>query len=326
MSAAAPWTEARLASLGPDEYSFQEFKASPYVVRDGRVSSTFVTSLSKQVSAFANGGGGRIFLGVDDNGVIDGGIPVDAKNGGIKAWLEDVIPGSVDPPLGVFEVWEVRGDPERAHSLIAPGHACYVIDIPQSDLAPHMAMDFRYYLRLAGKSRPMGNLNVQDVITRTRTPRVALARIGPYGPPVKVETDARGPKVLLCFQAFVQNTGKVMAQHLGVELTLPRPLVTKEVRRRIGEEAQEVAITQNPGTIRFFRYLPQPLFPGQEMRVLHFWISLHRNNGNAVQAGVAEMIWRIYADDAPAHVEARDFNSYGVVNDALWWLRGSNPA
>ena len=78
------WTEEMLAALEPHEHDFQEFKGSAWLTddREDQPRSTFALALSKQVSAFVNGAGGRLFIGVADDGTVDGGVPVDLKGGG----------------------------------------------------------------------------------------------------------------------------------------------------------------------------------------------------------------------------------------------------
>jgi hypothetical protein len=310
------WTEAQLQGLEPDEHDYQEFKASPFVERNGEVAPGFVLRLSKQVAAFANGHGGRLFIGLDDRGVIDGGVPIDLKGGGMRAWFEDVIPGSVDPPLTSFNVFEVvRGE---GPSAILPGHAVYVLEIPSSDAAPHQAQDYRYYLRIAGKSRPMSHVHIEDVSRRTRTPRLAVSRIAPYGAAEPILDDPRGPKVHLCFQAIVANEGRVLAQHAGGEFVLARNLVNSDLRSRL--QADGVELTQTPGFLHAFHYHPRPIFPGQELVLLRCWVGLHANNVESVRSGAATIGWRVYADDAPARTGERALNTYGVVRDSVHWL------
>lgn len=312
-----PWNEDQLRSLEPDEHDYQEFKGSAFLERHGEVAPSFTLRLSKQVSAFANGHGGRLFLGLDDRGLIDGGVRVDLKGGGTRAWLEDVIPGSVDPVLKSFNVFEVPR--EMTGSAILPGHAVYVIEIPSSDDGPHQAQDYRYYLRIAGKSRPMSHLHIEDVSRRTRTPRLGLVRVAPYGEAEAVLDDPRGPKVQLCFQAVVANEGKVLAQHAGGEFVLPRPLINSALRSRLANDGVE--LTQTPGTLHAFRYHPRPIFPGQEVVLLRCWVVVHANNLESVRSGQARLGWRIYADDAPARRGERALNTFGVVRDAVRWLR-----
>ena len=311
-----PWTPAQLAEVGPDEHDFQEFKGSAWLYEDGTLSPWFLGALSKQVSAFANGAGGRIFVGLDDTGTIDGGVPVDIKPGGTRSWLEDVIHQLVDPRLHRFNVFEVTGEPD---SGIRPGHAVYVLEIPRSEDAPHQARDHRYYLRIAGKSRPMGHIHLQDIQRRTRSPSVRLVRIGPFGSAVYDDNDPRGPRVFVAFRAFLQNTGRTLAHHVGAELHLPRPRVGAEVRRRCLAE-NGVHLTQKPGSITLFRYHPVPVFLGQQIFFQLFWVGLHRANHDMVASGAARLRWTVYADDAKPLEGTLPFHDYGVVQDALVWL------
>jgi len=308
-----------LDDLEPDEHDFQEFKGSAFVVHEGEVAAGFVMRLSKQVSAFANGNGGRLFLGLDDQGRIDGGIPREAKGGGTRAWLEDIVPGCVDPPLRNFNVFEVPWPGPGVPTQINPGCAVYVLEIQPSDDAPHQSHDYRYYLRIAGKSRPMGHVSVEDISRRTRTPRLAVARLAPYGEIEPVLDDPRGLKVHLCLQVLVTNEGRVMAQHAGIELLIPRPVVNGALRDRL--VAEGVELTQTPGMIHAFRYHPRPVFPGQEVVLMKAWVALHGNNLEAVRTGQLRMGWRLYGDDAKPVQGERSLNTFGVVKDGLAWIR-----
>ncbi len=319
MSWGRSWTEEMLDDLDPDEHDSQEFKSSPFLVGDdGEISTGFTFRLSKQVSAFANGNGGRLFLGIDDAGRIDGGIPRDLKGGGVRAWLEDVVRGCVDPPLRDFDVYEVPWPGPGVPSSIHPGCAVYIVEIRPSHDAPHQAEDYRYYLRIAGKSQPMGHLHVEDVSRRTRTPRLRVIRLAPYGEPEHILDDPRGPKVHLQFQLFVVNEGRVMAQHCGGEIVLPRPLVNRTLRRRMRDDGAD--LMQSPGELRAFRYHPRPVFPGQELPLTSCWVGLHANNQEFVRSGGASIGWRLYADDSVAVLGSRSVVGFGVVQDALRWL------
>lgn len=312
------WTESTLRGIAPGEYDFQEFKASAWLNVDGEVGPNFLGNYSKQLSAFANGAGGRLFVGLNDRGVIDGGVPIHLKSGGIRAWLEDVTPGAIDPPLTGFNVFEVRGDSSPL-SRIKEGHAVYVVEIPSSDLAPHQALDHRYYLRIAGKSRPMGHVHIQDVLSRTHHPQVELLRLGPYGETQYDLSDPRGPRVLLSFRAFLKNAGHRLATHTGGELVLPRIFVNSEARKRtLGYEG--VRLTQRPGELVFFKYHPTPLFPTQEAFFQRVWIALHAGNRGMVKGDKGVIRWRVYADDAPPRTGTEDLWKFRVVRRAVRWL------
>lgn len=315
------WTEARLGILGPDEYDFQEFKGSAWMVAaDGSIEGEFAAHLSKQLSAFANAKGGRIVLGLDDEGRIDGGVPVDLKGGGTRSWLEDIVSGLVDPALAAFNVHEVLPQ-QDAPSAIRPGHAVYVIEVPASDAAPHQAVDLRYYLRIAGKSRPMGHVHVQDVLRRTHHPRIHLRRVAPYGTGERITTDPRGPKVQLALRVYLENRGRTLAEHVGLQVEVPRPLVNRAVRQQTLAEG-DVQLTQRPGAIHYFRYHPMPVFPGQDLCFLKLYVVIHRNNVDALRAGVARIAWRIFADDAPPRDGQQVLGDFAVVRDAIAWVEG----
>jgi len=313
------WTEASLLALGPDEFDDLEYKASAWVVaKTGRLHGEFPSALSKQLSAFANGGGGDIVIGVDDSGQVDGGVSTSFKAGGTRSWLEDVVPGLVDPPLSSFNVFEVL--PSARPSAIRPGHAVYVIHVPSSDNAPHQAIDKRYYLRIAGKSRPMGHLHIQDVLARTRNPSVSVLRVAPFGPVQTTLEDRRGPKATVRFRIQVKNSGRRLAHHLGMELMIPRTLVNREVRRRMSAE-EGVQLSQRPGAVQFYRYLPHPLFPGQALFFLNAWIAVHRTNLDALRMGQGLIKWRVYADDAQPTEGSQDLADFARVKEAMAWVQ-----
>lgn len=311
------WTEALLADLEPHEHDFQEFKGSAWIVDDDlTIPEPFLLALSKQVSAFANGAGGRLFLGLDDHGHIDGGVPTDLKGGGTRAWLEDIVPQRVDPPLQRCNVFEVG--PEGERSAIRPGHAVYVIDIPSSSHAPHQAMDHRYYLRIAGKSRPMGHVHIQDVLRRTQHPTIKVSRLGPYGSFEPDRTDPRGPQAFVQVRAFLVNQSRRLAQHVGIELDLPRPFAGSRVRRRMRDHG-ECHFSQTPGQVLFFRYHPIPIFPSQEIYAVSCWICVHASNLSLLRSG-ARLGWTVYADDAEPVRGGRELGSFLVVQQAMKWV------
>ncbi len=317
-SAAAPerWTEEMLRALEPHEHDFQEFKGAGWMTRpDGEIHANFLYYLSKQVSAFVNGAGGRVFIGINDEGDIDGGVPRNLR-GGTREWLEDLVPSCVEPMLGRCNVFEVVGDNEG--TAILRDRAVYVIDLPASDEAPHQAKDHRYYLRIAGKSRPMGHVHVQDVLRRSRQPAVTLTRIGPYGEPVLDLGDPRGPQALIQFRAFFANQSRTLAHHVGVEVHLARALAGRVVRRRMREQG-ETHLTQSPGNITFFRYHPVPLFPTQEVYALSFWIRIHRNNLGLVAEG-CPLEWTVFADDSVPATGTKPLWEHQVVQRAHHWV------
>ena len=314
------WTLNRLYQLDPYEHDFQEFKSSEWVASEGEIHSDFPMHLSKQVSAFTNGAGGIIVIGMKDDGNLDEGLSTDLK-GGTREWLEDIVTTSVTPLLQQFNVYEVLlAESELRHheDESESPRAIYILALPQSEEAPHQAKDHRYYLRVAGKSRPMSHLHLEDVIRRNSLPRVTISRLGPYGEPETDLHDERGPRAFVMLRAFLLNEGRVMAKHVGVELTFPRVFIGREVRDRMDDSGQ-THYTQKPSMGSFFRYHPTPLFPTQEVFALYIWVCVHRNNMNALKSD-ALLLWSVYAGDATPAQGSVPLISFPAVRQAMEWV------
>ena len=310
-----PWTEARLGDLLPYEHESQEFKASAfvYVPSTGQIRADFIDNLSKQVSAFVNAGGGRLFLGIDDQAHVDGGIPRLLRANGTREWLEDVLPGIVDPPLTSFDVHEVQAG--SSESPILPEHAVYIIELPDSEDAPHQARDRRYYLRIAGKSRPMSHRHVLDIFQRRRDPEVDVLAIDPFGQPELVD-DPRGLCVMLRLRARIANQGRSLAQHVGLELSLPRFAVNTKCRQRTREE-EGASLQQSPGVVTYFFYSAVPLFPRQEIILGTVWIALHGHNRDHYMQRRVSLRYRVFADHAPPREGEVDVAGYSAVQRGI---------
>ncbi|WP_269538125.1 AlbA family DNA-binding domain-containing protein [Cerasicoccus fimbriatus] len=172
-------TEQELLKFSTGELDSLEFKSSRIFRADmkpGEVNQSLET-VAKAVSAMANSGGGRIIIGASDETepgqvVIDGGVPWAFKGATIKEWLTNVIPPLVDPELHGLNVFPVT--PAEVGSEIGEGRAVIVIEIPDSEDAPHQARDNRYYIRVGAKSKPIGNRIVMDIANRRKHPRIKM--------------------------------------------------------------------------------------------------------------------------------------------------------
>lgn len=308
------WDEDALDVLSPQEHDYQEFKGSGWLLKaPGELQTDFIFSLSKQVSAFANGSGGRIFIGLDDKGQVDGGISTTLKGGGTRCWLEDLIAACVEPRIPQCNVFEIK--PRATNSRIEMGCAVYVLDLPSSTEAPHQAKDHRYYLRIAGKSRPMGHVHVQDILRRTFHPTVSVSRFGPYGHADIDDRDPRGRRVFIAFRTFLVNSGRSLARHVGIEVVVPRALAGREVRKRM-RSLGETHYTQTPGDLSFFRYHPTPLFPSQEVYAATTWLCIHSRNLSLLRGG-ATINLVSYADDARPVTESRLLMDFSAIQKAM---------
>src|SRR5712692_5054263 len=139
------WDEDYLAALPRGEFDWLEYKASEKFIDPG-----WSQDMSKYVSAWANYDGGYIVFGVKDPKseaplIIDGGVAESFKPK-LSDWLDDVIPHLVEPPLQKLSTWLIH--PKSVSSQIKRDHVLIAVHIPESEIAPHQALDHKYYQRL----------------------------------------------------------------------------------------------------------------------------------------------------------------------------------
>lgn len=117
------------------------------------------TEIAKDVSSFANNNGGKIIYGVDEKDELPNSINwIDSK--GVKEKIECVILDNIQPEIKGFNIYSIE-NPDK-HS-----QAIFVVDIPESFDAPHMA-NHRYYIRRNFKSEYMEDYEVKDTIFKKR--------------------------------------------------------------------------------------------------------------------------------------------------------------
>jgi len=133
------WDEDYILSLPKENDEFDRKGARLLDTKAGAKEDEILNELAKQLSAFANTGGGQIVYGVEDDGTIGlGGVSIDMKPGGTKEWLERKIPGLTEFEIVGFAVHEFV--PKSSSSRIAQGKALYVVEVPDSDSAPHQSV------------------------------------------------------------------------------------------------------------------------------------------------------------------------------------------
>src|SRR5260370_25018735 len=91
-----------------------------------------------------------------------------------KEWLDDVISSTIHRKIDGVRIHVIDLSGPRA------GRVAYVIEVPQSMRAPHMASDNKYYKRHNFKSEPMEEYEVRDVSLRAAAPilRIAFTFVG----------------------------------------------------------------------------------------------------------------------------------------------------
>ena len=163
------WDELYITTLPINEDDRFDRKASAALVNaaTGQNAAKVRQELSADISAFANSGGGYIIFGISNDGTIDGGVSKSLK-GSTHEWLDSIVSGLVEYRLPKYRIKVI--EPQRPDSQITPGNAVYVVQIPDSEAAPHQAKDGRYYARMNGHNEIAPHWLVEDIRGRRRNP------------------------------------------------------------------------------------------------------------------------------------------------------------
>jgi hypothetical protein len=159
------WTEDDILSLihnNVGESTTLEYKACDALDKTAGKKK----EISKDVSAFANSAGGTIVYGVTENSAhepeaIDSGFDPNDISG---EWLEQIINSNIERRISGIIINTV------ALPKTHPGNVLYVVYIPESKLAPHMAADDRFYKRFNFQSVPMKEYEVRNLMRREHYP------------------------------------------------------------------------------------------------------------------------------------------------------------
>ena len=313
------WHEEDLLNLPPGEHDWIEYKGRRTLdLTADRVDENDVRgNLSKAISAFANSGGGTLVLGINDRTiqVDDGGISQKIKPSGTKEWLEDVIPTLVEPTLIKFNVYPIIRETENSNILL--DRAVYVIQIEDSQQAPHQASDNKYYGRVGGKSRPLPHRMVVDIMGRRKHPIIDIScTIIEYG-----------DTYYLSFSA--KNIGNVICNYMTCYFSFPEGFLEEDPDKRFepsylsSQDGGRVMVVCRRNFIRPMRTkkvkaiisviedtdsLPQydPILP--ELNISWSFIISYKW-GPFLEKYV---YWKVYADNAPLITGKKKINDIEV--------------
>lgn len=193
--------------------------------------------LSKDVSAFANSAGGILIYGVKE----DGNIPTSIDDGVnpneiTKEWLEQVISSRIQRRIPGIRINPIK--------LSSSTNVVYVIDIPQSNLAPHMAADKKFYKRFNFESKPMEEYEVRDVSNRYNKPELNFD--------ISIVNKAESQTTFNC-DFLLSNNSIVPAEYTVIELYIDTALtqtIYGQFKRSTGDhyitvDDQKIKTTRN---------------------------------------------------------------------------------
>lgn len=145
------WTYEDLLDIPNAESNTYEYKSSKVPLENLK------NKISIAASAFWNSGGGIFIAGVNDNGIVDGGIPLTKGNQSLRDWVDKAI--SQTEPLGEYEINIIQYTSSTPN--IEPDKGVLLIRYLESNNVPHMAYDKKYYIRAGAHSEGATHFQVE---------------------------------------------------------------------------------------------------------------------------------------------------------------------
>jgi len=314
------WTEARLLRMLEEqirENSELDYKRSAALARTDESKN----ELGKDVSAFANAGGGTLIYGIAEDAKRH--VPERLDDGSdpsviTKEWLEDVISSSIRRKVDNVKIHVVQLTGPRQ------GRVAYVVVIPQSMRAPHMASDHKYYKRHNFKSEPMEEYEVRDVARRGHSPllRVHLDLGGIVMPGNEFEGTL--PRARL--DIVLVNDGREPASAARVELAIdaraivvgwPEPWRDVRARTQTGPGG---LLAAREYTFNWVGPDAFPVFEGAPAHVVRLTVEPMLSAGG----GPFLVWWRVLSPRAPQS-EGLSWFSWRVAGGGSFAVRDTRP-
>lgn len=192
-----------------EESSRLEFKAGDAIDS----SESKKKEIAKDVSAFANSAGGTVVYGIAE--VEHKAHSIKPVNGSLftKEWLEHVIDSNITRRIPGIEIVPIRINDNIAETV-------YVVHIPESTEAPHMAPDNRFYRRLNFKCMQMEEYEIRQLYFRTRVAKLRLVDLG-VSPGGASTSGLKFNSVNFRIDFQVENESQVIEQHYKLEIWMP---------------------------------------------------------------------------------------------------------
>jgi hypothetical protein len=234
-----------------------EFKSVDALSKENSVKK----EISKDVSAFANSDGGTIFYGINEKDHVASSYSFIDGTVFTKEWLENIIISTIQPKIDGLIISPIRFENDLKKTI-------YVVKIPQSNSAPHINGDKKYYRRFNFQSVPMEEYEIRNLYLRQRESKIDYHNIIIY------LLNKQDNCYHFRLEIQVTNGGNYICEKYRVACYISYAYGCE----LYADKSDELNITQkNSGIYKFSTTKTISLFPNEFFNVLNFTIKIPEN-------------------------------------------------
>jgi hypothetical protein len=184
--------------------------------------------IGKDVSAFANSDGGTLVYGMEENGHLPVRLEGVDPSVTTREWLEQVINSKIRPKVDAIRINPIPLTAPRTGTV-------FVVYVPASPRAAHMASDHKHYKRYNFQSVPMEHYELEDVRRRHAGPLLSLGvtQLMPAGANrVRIDFLIRNASPVMAMYSLlllkVEDGTLISSSHWDSERSYPRGMVLQK--------------------------------------------------------------------------------------------------
>lgn len=235
--------------------------------------------IGRDISAFANSDGGIIIYGITEESHKASSLSYINGNEFTKEWLEQVISSSIQRNIPDLKIFPIRENGNIDQTI-------YVVQIPASEEAPHMAIkDNKFYRRFNFQSVVMEEYEIRNLYNRKSKSILKLS-----GFTISEKINSGGTSELI-FNAGVYNAGKVLEENYKINVYLINFPPKTQVLCESAIFSKNHSYTRLDERFKVSATSIAPIYPDEAIDIVEFSVRFQKqHNQFATENSIVEFV------------------------------------